>query len=239
MWVHRVASFVLVLTLVLVPAALAAPGPTAVRAFQVEHIDLADVAAAIQPLLSEDGSLTVQPHRSRITVQDRPEVVAEVARVIAEIDKKPMDYSVEVDLLEGRGEDLAPQQRIEVDSRLKRMFPFAAYRRIGTARLEGVTGQTATADLGEGYRVTFLPSSLGIGEKTPWGIPRPGTRVHLQWLTLERVRESVTGEQRMAEVARASVFLSVKQEVLIGAGASEESSSGLVLKLQAISIGAE
>jgi hypothetical protein len=119
------------------------------------------------------------------------------------------------------------------------MFPFAAYRRIGTTRLEGVTGQSVSADLGEGYRVSFFPSSLGISKETPWGIPRPGTRVHLRWLTLQRVEESASGEQRVADVARASVFLSVKQELTIGAGASEDSSSGLVLILQAISIGGE
>jgi hypothetical protein len=227
----------LVVSSLLVSVALAAPGPTAVRAFLVEHVDVAEVAAAVQPLLSEDGSLTVQPHQSRITVQDRPEVVAEVARVIGELDKKPMVYSIEAELLEGHGEELPVRQRVEVDSRIQRMFPFAAYRRIGITRLEGVTGETATAGFGEGYRVTFLPSSLGVSENTPWGIPRPGTRVHLQWLTLQRVEESASGVQRRAEVARASVFLSSGQQVLIGAGASEDSGSGLVLRLRALSVG--
>jgi hypothetical protein len=41
------------------------------------------------------------------------------------------------------------------------------------------------------------------------------------------------------EVLKTSVFLSEKQEVFIGAGASEDSRSGLVLILQAQEIGGD
>jgi hypothetical protein len=235
MWSHRIAS--LLVFGLMISAAFAAPGPTAVRVFNIQHVAVADAAAAVQLLLSVDGSLTVQPHHSRITVQDRPEVVARVAEVIAELDVAPIRYQIEVELLEGTGDDLPEHERTDVDSRLRRMFPFAAYRRIGTTSFDGRTGEQASADLGEGYRVSFLANSLGVSENTPWGIPDPGTRVHLQWLTLQRVVVNPAGEQRAKEVARASVYLSVKQEVFIGAGASEDSSGGLVLILQAHSIG--
>lgn len=216
-----------------------AADPTMVRVFQVQHCSVTEAAAAVQALLSEDGSLTVHPHQSRITVQDRPDVVERAAEVIAKMDRSPDRYLIEVVLLEGVAKELPQQQRAAVDGRLRRMFPFVSYRRIGATSFDGVMGEPAFADLGEGHRVSFLAESLGIGDDAPWGIPKPGSRVHLQWLTLSRTVTDAAGRQRSIEVLRTSVFLSEKQEVFIGAGSSEDSDHGLVLILQARSIGVD
>ena len=87
--------------------------------------------------------------------------------------------------------------------------------------------------------MTFVASSLGISDDTPWGIPDTGNRIHLQLLTLKRVTTDSAGKQRSVEVLRTSVYLSEKQEVFIGAGASEDSTQGLVLILQANEIGGD
>jgi hypothetical protein len=198
-----------------------------------------EVAAAVQTLLSEEGSLTVHPGKSRITVQDRPEVVDRAADMIAKMDRSPDRYLIEVVLLQGVPVELPPAQRAPVDARLKRMFPFVSYRRIGATSVDGVIGQPAAADLGEGHQVTFVASSLAISDDTPWGIPDTGDRIHLQLLTLKRVTTDPAGKQRSVEVLKTSIYLSEKQEVFIGAGASEDSTQGLVLILQANEIGGD
>lgn len=213
--------------------------PTTVRVFQVRYCSVTDAAAAVQALLSESGSLTVHPHQSRITVQDRADVVERAAEVIADMDRSPDRYIIEVALLEGVAEELPAQQRAQVDARLRRMGKFASYRRIGATTINGVLGEPASADLGEGHRVSFLAESLGISDDTPFGIPKPGSRIHVKWLTLNRTATLADGRQRSIEVFRGSVFLSEKQEVFILAGSSEDSDRGLVLILQARSIGAE
>ena len=222
-----------------VPSLMAAPGPTAVRVFHIRHCSVAEVAAAVEKLLTEDGSFTVQPGKSRITVQDRPDVVERVAGVIAELDRSPDRYTIEVALLEGNLRDLPPAQRATVDDRLLRMFPFTSYRSIGATTFEGVVGEPTEADLGEGHLVSFLAESVRIRSDTPYGIPNHGDRVHLRWLTLVRLPEDPGGSRRPIEVLRTSVFLSEEQEVFIGAGASEDASRGLVLILQAHTIGGE
>jgi hypothetical protein len=234
--VRRMVLLFAVLTVVVAPAA-AGPDPTTVRIFHVRHCSVTEAAAAVEALLTENGSMTVQPRQSRITVQDRHDVVERAAQVIAELDRSPDRYLIDVRVLEGVQGKLPENQRAEVDERLLRMFPFTSYRTIGSARFDGMVGEPASAVLGEGYRVSFLAETLGIGADTPFGIPRPGTRVHLQWLTLERVADGADGSRRPSEVLRTSVFLSEKQEVVIGAGASEQSKRGLVLILQALSIG--
>jgi len=217
----------------------AAPGPTAVRVFHIQHCSVSEAAAAVEDLLTEDGSFTVQPGKSRITVQDRPDVVERVAVLIAELDQSPDRYLIEVVLLEGVQEELPLSQRAEVDDRVLRMFPFTSYRRIGATSVDGVAGDPAEANLGEGHLISFLAESVRIRSDTPYGIPDQGDRIHLEWLALVRLPENSEGNTRPIELLRASAFLSERQEVIIGAGASEDAGRGLVLILQARSIGGE
>ena len=59
---------------------------TTTRVFQIQHTSVAEASSAVQPLLSENGTLTVQPQKNRITVQDTAEIVQRVADVLAELD---------------------------------------------------------------------------------------------------------------------------------------------------------
>ncbi len=232
-------TLLLTLTFLIAGFATAAPGPTTARTFQVRHCTVTEAASAVEPLLTENGSLTVQPGKSRITVQDRADVVERAAEVIAELDRSPDRYQIEITLLEGAKGQLPTKQRTGVDEQILRMFPFESYRTIGSTTFDGVLGEPADAELGEGLRVEFLAQSLGVGDDSPWGIPRPGTRVHLQWLTLSKQTASADGTVRSSELFRGSVFLSEKQRLILGAGAAEDSNRGLVMILQANSVGVD
>ena len=236
---RRLLALVVLFWLAAPVSSLWASEPTTVRVFQVRYRSVTEVAAAVQTLLSEEGSLTVHPGQSRITVQDRPEVVVRAAEMIARMDRSPNRFLIDVVLLQGVAEELPPAQRAPVDARLKRMFPFVSYRRIGATSVDGVMGEPASADLGEGHRVSFLASALAISNDTPWGIPETDNRIHLQLLTLRRITTDPAGKQRAVEVLKTSIYLSEKQEVFIGAGASEDSTQGLVLILQANEIGGD
>lgn len=226
-----------VVTMGLVSPAWAAEKPTIVRVYNLHYASAIDASNAVQPLLSEDGALTVQPHKSRITVQDSPEVVARVTKMLAELDRSPGRYQIQVSLLEG-SESVGPANRsADVDARVARMFPFASYRLIGSTVFEGELGSVASAAVGEGYRVSFLPNLVRIPKESAFGVPDVGDRVQLEELTLERLAENQAGEQDAVGIIRTNVYLSPKQEVIIGAGGSEDSRSGLVLILKAESAG--
>ncbi len=233
-------SIVLPLSLFVAMAsyAQAADVATTVKVFQIQHSSVMEAAEAVQPLLSVHGSLTVQPRQSRITVQDTPEVMAKVTEVLAKLDRAPGAYAVEVELLHGSNAQPDRSKQAAVDERLKRMFPFKSYRRIGTAVFEGELGTPTSAVLGEGYRIAFLPSLLTVSDNAPWGMPNMGNRIELQDLVLEKVTEAADGAQAVVEVVRSNVQLSPRQEALIGAGASEDSSNGLVLIVRSKSEGA-
>ena len=229
--------FVALLATLTAAAAAAQDVQTTVRVFHIRHSSMAEAATAVLPLLSATGSMTIQPGDERLTVQDVSEVMRRVSSVLAKLDRGPERYRIRAELLAGSTRSTAPAQPIQVAERLRHMFPFTSYRRIGTTVFEGQLGSPATADLGEGHRLSFQAVALRLPQDAPWGMPDPGNRMQLQELTLAHLDERPNGDQRATEILRTSVYLSPRQEVFIGAGNSESSAQGLVLILYAESIG--
>lgn len=231
-------AFVLVVAIG-IATLLAAAGTNMVsRAFQLEHASVSEASAAIQPMLSEAGSLTLQPKLSRIVVQDQPEIIDRVTEMINNLDHVPGLFSVQVELLEGaEPKPFGTREEIKAEDRLRKMFGVAAFRRLGNSLIEGQLGNRAQADLGPDFRVSFLPQPPEQSGNTPWGSVDSSDRISLRFLVLERMEASSDGELTARELLRTNVFLSQKQTVYIGAGSSEESDHVLVLVVHAMEIG--
>lgn len=222
---------VLLLSVVAVALSAADQSSTTVRAFNLKNASVIEAFIAIEPLLSNDGSVTVQPSRGRITIQDSPEVVDRIASMMAELDRIPGEYRIEVELLEGLDVERAPELAPELDRRLHRMFPFKSYRRAGRTVFQGEFGQPTTASLSRSYRLSFLAEASNVPESTPWGVADLGNRTQVKWLRLDRLTAGDGGGEKVDELLRTTVFLSPRQKMIIGAGSSEDSASGLVLIL--------
>ena len=113
------------------------------------------------------------------------------------------------------------------------MRRYTRYRSIGSAVFEGEVGSTAAADIGEGHRLSFVVTPVRVSKGSAYGIPDVGTRIQLGEFTLQKLPVSGARIDSAVEIVSTDVYLSPKQEVFIGAGASEESTSGLVLILRA------
>jgi hypothetical protein len=208
------------------------------RAYKLEHASVSEASAAIQPMLSETGSLTLQPKLSRIVVQDQPEIIDRVTELIENLDHIPGLYSVQVELLEGTDpKPFGTRDEIKAEERLRKMFKVEAFRRLGNSMIEGQLGNRAQADLGTDFRVSFFPQPPEPSGNTPWGFVEPNERISLRPLVLERMETSADGELTTREILRTNVLLSQKQTVYIGAGNSEDSGHVLVLIVQAMEIG--
>ena len=209
---------------------------TTVRVFNLKNATVLEAFTAIEPLLSSSGSVTVEPIRRRITIQDTPAVVGRITVLMGELDRVPGEYRIEVELLEGldveRPSDLPP----ELDQRLHLMYPFKSYRRAGRTVFQGELGQPTSASLGRNYRLSFLADRFKIPESTPWGVADPGNRTQVKWLRLDRFVTGDGGSEKVEELLRTTVFLSPRQKMIIAAGSSEDSTSGLVLILSMQSV---
>jgi hypothetical protein len=219
-------------------APVVANGETVSRVFRLEHVSVSEASAAVQPMLSEAGSITLQPKLARIVVQDQPEIIDRVTALIEDLDHVPGVFSVEFDLLEGG--DSAPFGSvldIPVEERLRKMFKVEAFRRLGRSTIDGVLGSPVRAELGTTYRISLLADQVEHSKSTPWGAPDPGNRLHLRSLILERKMVGVDGTLMTNELLRTNVLLSPNQTVYIGAGNSEDSKNVLVLIVHAQDFG--
>lgn len=231
-------AVVLVIVLAVTTALIAANVETLSRVFRLQHVSVSEASTAVQPLLSEAGSLTLHPRQARIVVQDRPEIIEQVTALIAEIDNVPGAYSVQVDLLEGGSpKPYGTVDEVEIEERLRKMFKVDALHRLGSSTIEGVLGSPAHAELGDSFQISFLAQIPKSETSAPWGTPDPGDRLHLRQLVLERKAVTQDGTLTTNELLRTNVLLSLKQTVYIGAGNSEESKQVLVLIVHADQFG--
>lgn len=222
-----------VIVLVLVALTAAAAVETVSHVFTLQYLSVAEATAAVQPLLSGEGSLTLQPSRARITVQDFPEVIDRVVKVIDQLDRPPDRYRVRIELLEGGAErPFGAANEVEATDRLRKMFKFPSYRSLGSAVLEGELGGDTQASLGAGFQISFVAQLPPHSSESPWGAADPGDRIQLRSLTLERLRAGADGAQLSQQYLRTNVLLSPNQKVYIGAGGSEDPETGLVLIVQ-------
>jgi hypothetical protein len=227
---------------VLLGACLAATTAGAVdtitRVLNLEHISVSEASAAVQPLLSESGSLTIQPSRSRVTVQDVPAVVEKVTELIAEMDRAPGLYRIHVELLQGTSEPYSSgQPAAQIDPRLRKMFDFPTFHHLAGTTLEGEVGSAAAADLGSRFQISFQPDAIEYSPDTPWGAPHPGDRINLRHVVLTKIGVDANGVRTSTALLQTSMMLSANQKVYIGAGSSEDADSGLVLIVHALETG--
>ncbi len=235
----RKAQFALAV-ICLVAFASGADEVTTARVFNLRYHPVAEAATVIQPLLSEQGSLTLQPYHSRLTVQDRPEIVEQVAKVLAALDQPPELYRILVELFEAS--DPSAAGVVQLDDELRQLFHHSWFRRIGATTLEGEVGGRAGAHLGSGYRIRFTTRAGDIRHLPPSAQPpavvmaSPGFgifRVHLDQLTLIRTTLGYGGLEHQLELLRANVALAPSQRAVFRVGASESSKRPLVLILKA------
>ncbi|NOZ77863.1 MAG: hypothetical protein GXP48_01540 [Acidobacteria bacterium] len=104
-----------------------AASESVVRTFHLKHRSVTEVSQVVQGLLSAQGSLTVHPRTSVLTVQDTPATVRMITEVLKEVDVTPPVYRVQVRLLEATNH---PAKRgaaaPALDPRIMRMFHFKA-----------------------------------------------------------------------------------------------------------------
>ncbi len=144
------------LACVLAAPAAADGNATVVRVFQLKYRTAAAASAAIQPLLSAGGSVTVQPQRAVLTVQDQPQVLERVAELLAVFDRPPHPYRIRVQLLEAHNGPLPKGvQPVDVDGRVRSMFHYDSYVELASTMVEGTVGHTASVQLGPAYGLSF------------------------------------------------------------------------------------
>jgi len=213
-------------------AAPAAADPLSARAYEVRFKSLADAAELVSPLLTPQGTVTLQPRLKTLTVQDRASVLDRVAAILKSFDVAPRNVEIALSLFLGtdRREQEAgrsiPSSAMTTDVRgiaetLSDFTKWNAYESLGGRAVTGAEGGRVTVNLSDDYRVTYDVDTVR------------DTTVKLTHFVLQRLTKNPDGTPRVQDVYAADVVLPVGRMLMIGAAQNPESKRALFLTLQA------
>jgi len=231
----RVLAVLLLLGATVLPAIAVEPAPAdpvSARAFPVRFKSVADAAELVTPLLSPQGSLTLQPRLKMLTVQDLPDVLDRIAALLKSFDIAPRDVEIAMSLFLGtdRREQEAgraiPPQTMTRDVRgiaetLGDFTKWNSYEPLGGRAVTGAEGGRVTANLSDEYRVSYEIETV-----------RDDT-VRLTHFVLQRILHGKDGKETIQDVYSASVVLPVGRMLMLGAAQNPESKRALFLTLRA------
>ena len=220
--------FVFLLVAILVTAATLQAEPPApdtakaltVRTFTFKYKDADKAAAVIKPLLSTEGTISIQPGTKSVVITDRADNLKAVAKAIADFDVPPQAFHLSVRLVSA-----ARAEESKVPSELKDVAPKLAYMRYnsleseGQADFEGKEGDPGILDMATGYRAEFK-----FGEYDP-----ASDSVKVNELKLARLQK----DQLAPVLKPISLNLRLGQTYVVAATRSAQSQRALIVVIVA------
>jgi len=202
------------------PAAPDSAKALTVRTFTFKYKDADKAAAVVKPLLSSEGTISIQPGTKSIVVTDRADNLKAVAKAVADYDVPPQTFRLAVRLVSS-----ARAEASKVPNDLKDVAPKLAYMRYnsleseGQADFEGKEGDPGILDMSTGYRAEF---KLGEYDAT-------SDSIKVSELKLARLQK----DQLAPVLKPISLNLRLGQTYVVGATRSAESQRALIVVIVA------
>jgi hypothetical protein len=176
-----------------------------VKTFQFKHKDADRAAAVVKPLMSSEGSLSIQPSTNSMVITDRAENLKSIAAALDKFDTPPQAFKLNVRLVSASRATApvrTPEALKDVSTKLT-VLPFNNYEVLGSAVLEGKEGEPGLLDLETGYRADFK-----------WGdYDAAADSVQISDLKLSKLQ----GDQ-LTQLLKTTMNLKLGQTVVFGAG---------------------
>ena len=220
--------FLMVAILVAASAAQAEP-PTpdaakalTVRTFTLKYKDADKALAVIKPLLSAEGTISIQPATKSVVVTDRAENLRAVARAIADYDSAPQTFHLSVRLISASkvdGEAIRQSDDLkDLTPKLPMLRGYNSFDGAGRAEFEAKEGDPGIVEMPTGYRADFK-----------FGDYDPSTdSIKLKDFHLSRLQ----GDQ-LTPLLKTTLNLTLGQTCIVGAARSPQSQRALFIVLVA------
>lgn len=191
-----------------------------VRTFQFRHKQADKAAAIIKPLISGEGSFTIQPSTNALVVTDSPESLKKIAAALATFDTPPQPIQLTVRLVSagrsgGKGAHVAAELH-DIESKLA-LLRYDVVDSIGSAEVQGREGDPGLVDL-KAYRADFK-----FGEYDP-----ASDTIRIADFKLSRL----DGDQ-LAPVMKTTLNLKLGQTVIMAVTRDAQSQRALMMVLSA------
>lgn len=216
------AAFTLALLLVSAVAfADAAEKSLSVRTFTFKYKDAEKAAAIIKPLISAEGSLSIQPSTNALVVTDRPENLKTIARALGEFDVAPQLFRLSVRLVAASRAEANPPR---VPDELKDIAPklamlrFNSLEALGDVNVTGKEGDPGIVEMPSGYRAEFK-----FGEYDP-----ASDSIKVSDFRLSRLQK-----EQLTSLLKTTLNLRLGQTYIVGATKAPDSQRALMIVLVA------
>ena len=225
----------IIVSLTLVGLAFGAEQEMVSKRYTLEHKPLTDAAVEIGNLLGEDGTVSMQPGRSALMVQDTAAVQRKVERFLGDFDRPPRPVEIAVSLMlasDTRREEAgrhAPMNALSAEVRgvMESVGDFTRwidYEPLGKHDGASTEGQLVSARLDDTYGVEYKVDRIDTESA--------GTRVRLSPFRLIRYRLNEEGEAVAETVFETSMSLPNGRTQVLGAASGAAAERALFITVQ-------
>jgi hypothetical protein len=208
----------------------------AIREFEVRHRPLPNALDLVSPLLSDAGTVSIQPRTRLLVVRDGADVLEQVAAALERFDVPPRNVDITVGLLLGSdrvareagrhvpSREISREMRGVVET-LGEFTKWTEYDPIGRRSTSCVEGKPVLVELSEEYRVSFRVENVE---------PRDGKEtVTLDEVVVERLVRGKDGEIRIVRTPATRIVMRAGQQVMVGAAKSPDAPQAVFLTVRA------
>lgn len=191
-----------------------------VRTFTFKYKDADKAAAIIKPLMSTEGSMSIQPASNALAVTDRADNLKAIAKALAEFDTAAQPFRLSIRIVSAAREATAhiPDDLKDVAQKVALMH-FNAFTREGDANVQGKEGDPGSIDMQTGFRAEFK-----FGEYDP-----ASESIRINDLHVSKIGK----DNQLTSLVTTSLNLRIGQTYILGAAKSPNSPRALMIVLVA------
>jgi type II/III secretion system protein len=130
------------------------------HAYTLKYQRASDALPLVHPLLSEHGTVELQPGDNTLVIRDNPGALSRILPVLRSFDHAPRPLRVEILIVRASRSAVSPplghsDLPEELTQKLRKLLLYDNYDLEAQAKLKPVEGEAVTYEIGEGYLVAF------------------------------------------------------------------------------------
>jgi hypothetical protein len=141
-----------------------------VQGYTLRYRQANEAIPLIQPLLSDRGTLELQPRGNTLVIRDTASALGRILPILRDYDHPSQPLNLEILIVRASRAVVSPpvvhsDLPEAMTRRLRELFPFEIYEIQAQAQLSTQEGQAVAYDLGETYGVSFRLGTLLDGQR--------------------------------------------------------------------------
>lgn len=200
----------------------AAEGLTS-HTYTFKHKSAERAATVIKSLVSEEGSVSIQPKNNTLTVTDRASNVKSIGAALAKFDQPAQMFRISVKLVaasRAASNAKVPDDLKEISAKLSGVLKFNSFEKLGEIDARVKEGDPFVVEkVADTYRADFT-----LGEYDPLT-----DSVRVEEFRLQKKSGAESGE--LVQLLKTSLNLKLGQTIILGAARSPQSDRTLMVVL--------